>query len=117
MRKENVLIISRHPATIRFIKSLFPSDFFEVRIAEHIDKPEEVKEGIVVGNLPLPLIAKLIKDGKKFIYISMEIPQELRGKELNDEQVRKYICLYDVNKVELEKWPEEFVFFVFLNFI
>ena len=105
-KKEEVLIVSRHPATVRFIKSLFPSDFFEVKTVEHIDKPEEVKEGIVVGNLPLPLIAKLLKNGKKFIYVNMEIPQELRGKELDDEEVKKYITLYDVNSIELERWLE-----------
>ena len=97
-----VLIISGHDATIKYLSEIFGN--FEVRVIQHLSDLNEVNEDIVVGNLPLPLIAELLKRGKRFIYVSLIIPAELRGKELNSEQVKEYIELYEIKNLELERW-------------
>ena len=101
-RKIDVLVVSRHEGTINYISKLFSSDFFNIKVKDHIEKVEEVKEDIIVGNLPLNLIQKLLAKGKKFFYVALNIPRELRGKEIED--VSKYIEIYEVNSLELAKW-------------
>jgi len=102
MLGKKVLIISRHPATVDFLKEVFED--FEIVVKPHLETTEVPEEEIIVGNLPLNLIEKLVKAGKRFIYIAMSIPQELRGRELNSEQVKEYIELYEIKELKLEKW-------------
>ena len=62
----------------------------EVRVVSEIS-PEQVAQGDrVIGNLPIHLAAELCKRGGRYFHISMEVPSEMRGKELSSEDMVRY---------------------------
>ena len=97
-----VVIVSRHPATVNYLKTVFS----EAKVVSHINSPEDIPSGsLVIGNLPIHLIDELInKRGCRFVLVSLEIPQELRGKELNEEELRKYMRLLEITRLELSEF-------------
>jgi len=97
-----VVIVSRHESTIKLLKTVFS----EAKVVSHVSDPSEIPSGsLVIGNLPIHLIDELInKRGCRFVLVSLEIPQELRGKELNEEELRKYMRLLEISKLELSEF-------------
>ena len=96
-----VVIVSRHPATVNYLKTVFP----EAKVVSHISSIDEIPNGsLVIGNLPIHMIAELIKKGCRFVLVSLEIPRELRGKELSESELRKYMKLLEISKLELSEF-------------
>ena len=80
-----ILVVTRHTATCNWLKT---------RLAEHdlhftAHFTAEMTEGfeVVVGILPINLVADLNARGIRFFMVTMEVPAELRGKELTEEQM------------------------------
>jgi len=101
---ESVVIVSRHPATINYLKTVFP----KAKVISHLSNVDEVPSGsLVIGNLPIELVDKLINErGCRFISVVLNVPPELRGKELGEEELRKYMKLLEIKKLEISevKW-------------
>jgi len=84
-----VAIVSRHPATIEFLKKIFEDKGFEIDVIEHVDDPRELDEySVVAGNIPLSMMLKTTC--QIFMLLSLNIPREFRGKELGYEEAKKY---------------------------
>ena len=86
-----VLIVTRHTATVEWIKStLLPSD--EVSVVAHYAPGMEDSFDYVVGILPMNYVADMYVRNPKIRYyqVSMEVPEEFRGKELTIEQMDKF---------------------------
>lgn len=78
------LVVSRHQGLIDFLKEKgFINN--ETKIIDHISDPEEIRGKVVLGNLPFHLssLTKLI------ITPILEVPVEMRGKDLSKEEVEK----------------------------
>lgn len=59
------------------------------RVLTHIDNVEHLSTGdVVIGILPLNLIARLNAKGVRYIHLDIKVPAELRGQELSIEQLR-----------------------------
>ena len=63
----------------------------------HIDKQlshfeaEEIQAGDhIIGTLPVNLIAEVCKRGGRYFHLSLDIPIEVRGKELIPEEMTRY---------------------------
>jgi len=96
-----IVIVSRHPATIEFLKEKLPN----AKVIEHLNGPDDISFGaLVFGNLPLHMVEQLLQKGCRFIMVSLNIPRELRGKELSREELEKYIELYEIRRLKLEKF-------------
>lgn len=85
----NVLIITRHQATVEWIKStLFDTD--TVQVSNHYTPGMEEGAAYVVGILPVNLIADLCRKGVRYYQVVMDVPEEFRGKELTIEQMDEF---------------------------
>ena len=101
--RKTLYIISRHKATIDYLIDKLGKDR-DVVILEHLNSSDDIPAGVdVAGNLPVGLIAELVRKGCCFYYVSLKVPPELRGKELSREEVEKHISLLKINKLEVEE--------------
>jgi len=95
-----VVIVSRHEGTIDYLKKRYPN----AEVVNHIDDPKKFKDSLIIGNLPLHMVSEVLKNGNRFVMVSLDIPRELRGKELNESELKEYIKLYEIKKLELEEF-------------
>lgn len=94
-KTKKVLIVSRHKSTIQLLKQILQPIDIDVDVVEHIDNPEILaKYPIVIGNLPLSMYARLPEPKRPELFlVSLEIPRELRGRELGIEELKKYVTI------------------------
>jgi len=84
------LIVSRHKSTTELLKGLLEKHGIPYDVIDHIDDPNILKDYyIVLGNLPITIFEKV--QVPYYIQVSLNIPKELRGKELGIEELKKYI--------------------------
>jgi len=95
-----VVIVSRHEGTIDYLKKRYPN----AEVVNHIDDPKKFKDSLIIGNLPINIIDTLLKNGNRFVLLTLNVPQELRGKELGEEELKRYAKFYEVRKLELEEF-------------
>ena len=79
----DVIIVSRHDATVRLLRKRFPR-LGEVPVYTHVST-DTIDGKIVIGNLPLHLAARA-----NVVYnVSIDVPPDLRGKELSEEDLER----------------------------
>lgn len=79
--------ISRHSGAIAWAKSQgFPVDeqlaHFEVSLVQAGD--------VILGTLPVNLIAEVNARGGRYFHLTLDLPAELRGQELTAELMQMY---------------------------
>ncbi len=58
------------------------------RILDHLD-PAIIQPGdILIGSLPVNLVAAVCARGGRYLHLSLDLPSALRGRELSAEQMR-----------------------------
>ena len=92
--------ISRHPGAIEWAaRQKIPVD---QRLA-HLN-PATIKAGdTVIGSLPVNLAAKVCAAGAAYWHLSLELPAEMRGRELTAEQMELLDARVDLFEVTLPK--------------
>jgi len=98
------VIVTRHEGAIKWIRA----KGFDGEVVAHITEKdiESLKPGdIVIGVLPLQLIAEILSRGAEFILLSLPaVAFSDRGKELSPEEMDKAGAkLYRVKSVQLEE--------------
>lgn len=79
--------ITRH----RGAKDWAGEEGFPVDVAaEHFDTAEVRPGDRVLGSLPVNLAADVCARGGRYFHLSMEVPQEWRGRELSAEDMRRF---------------------------
>lgn len=59
-------------------------------VVEHLD-PDVIRDGdTVIGTLPVNLAAQVCERGARYLHLSLELPLELRGRELTADAMRAY---------------------------
>jgi CRISPR-associated protein Csx16 len=83
-------VVSRHPGAIAWLKSQAIEG--EIHPAWKNENTSLLSKGdIVVGNLPLTMIAEILKSGATFGLLNLpEVPLEKRGMELTPEELHKF---------------------------
>lgn len=83
-----VVIVTRHKALLEYIleQDVLVNTNEDTWVITHVSDPQEIRDRIVVGVLPLHLAA----EAREVWEYPMDIPKELRGQELTLEQVRQY---------------------------
>lgn len=57
------------------------------RYVSHL-APEQIKPGdTIIGSLPVNLAAAICARGARYLHLSMELPEHLRGQELSADQL------------------------------
>jgi len=77
------IVVSRHPALVQYLRERGVLTGREP-VVSHAS-PEDVRGKVVVGVLPLRLAAEAAEVWE----VPLELPPELRGRELTLEQVRR----------------------------
>ena len=79
--------ISRHPGAVEWAES----EGFHVdeRLA-HFDVTIVEQGDCILGTLPINLVAQVNERGGKYMHLTLELPSELRGKELTANDMREF---------------------------
>lgn len=79
-----VWFVSRHPGAVEWARRKTLAIDCHV---EHLD-PASIQPGdTVVGSLPVNLAAVVCGRGARYLHLSLELPADLRGKELTADQL------------------------------
>ena len=102
-----VAIVSRHKDTVKLLKCLFHPVHDKIDEIEHVEDPKQLDNyDVIAGNIPLSLFLRT--EAKHLILVSLNIPRELRGKELSLNELKKYAEFVAIYKnMEFEKWYPE----------
>lgn len=74
-----VLFVTRHPGAIEWAAR----QGIKAEAVTHLDA-SAVKHGdIVLGTLPVNLVAEINERGARYLHLSIDIPPDRRGKELS----------------------------------
>jgi len=94
--------VSRHQSTIKLLKQIWP----EAKVINHLENINEIPAGsLVIGNLPLTIVNKLINErGCRYVQVTLEVPPNLRGKELNEQELKKYMKLIEIQELKLAEF-------------
>ncbi|WP_095499174.1 CRISPR-associated protein Csx16 [Paraferrimonas haliotis] len=79
------VIVSRHPAAVRWLEQL---GFGNCEHQDHLSDINTLKEGdLVIGTLPIHLIAALTRKRVTYWHLSLTVPAHLRGVEMSENQL------------------------------
>jgi CRISPR-associated protein Csx16 len=59
------------------------------RVVEHLDVETVGPGDTVIGSLPVNLAARVCERGGRYLHLALEVPAEMRGKELTAEDMRR----------------------------
>lgn len=80
-----VYLITRHAGAIDWIKANKVQ--FDVHL-EHLASIDGLMSGdVVIGNLPVNIIANINALGVRYVHLSLDVPARLRGAELTVDQL------------------------------
>lgn len=80
-------LVSRHAGAVKW---LHRRGYEAVQTIAHLD-PTTIQPGdTVIGTLPVHLAAAVCARGARFVFLSVDIPAQLRGKELTDAQLDQF---------------------------
>ncbi len=78
--------VSRHPGA----REWAAEEGFNVdQVVEHLDIATIAPGDTVIGSLPVSLAADVCARGAAYLHLSLELPRELRGKELTASEMRQ----------------------------
>ena len=72
---------------------------------EHLEVETVQKGDTVIGTLPINLAARVCQRGARYLHLSLELPPELRGRELSASQMRRcnaHLQAYQIIPVPME---------------
>ncbi len=82
-----IYLISRHSGTLEWLKQQTDQPFTHLR---HLDRADAIVPGdIVLGTLPVNLVADLCQRGVRYFHLEINLPEQLRGQELSAADLHK----------------------------
>lgn len=79
--------ISRHPGAATWAES--EGFHIDQRLA-HFDVAEVQPGDVILGTLPISLVAEVNARGGRYFHLTLELPAEARGKELTADDMRYF---------------------------
>ena len=79
--------VSRHQGAQEFLAD---AGFADAEVVAHFDTGMVRRGDLVVGTLPIPLIAEVCSAGGRYMHLDMRVPGEFRGQELTADQMRDF---------------------------
>lgn len=90
-------IVSRHAGALAWLAA----EGWHGTQIDHLDIDCVAAHDVVIGTLPANLAAEVCAKGARYIHLALRIPLELRGVELNLQQMMTYgasLRAYDVKE-------------------
>lgn len=102
----NVLLVSRHSAARAWILA---QGLPITRVTHHLADDHGLVAGdMVVGTLPIQVVAQLNQQGIHYVHLSLTVKESLRGKELSTEDMDACQAKLEPFSVKAMLWPEGF---------
>lgn len=85
----SIVACTRHEGSKNVIRSLLPDSLKnrEIVFMPHVESIDDIDSDVVVGNLPTHLVRELTIRGIRFFNLTLDVPFELRGEDLSEDQV------------------------------
>jgi len=81
-----VLFVTRHPGAREWAHQ----QGLEVdALVDHLDIDRVQPGDEVIGSLPVNLAARICERGGRYLHLSLDLPRELRGRELTAQQMQQ----------------------------
>lgn len=97
LREPLTWLVSRHPGAVDFLGGA--GQHFDRHVA-HLD-PEAVRAGdTVIGTLPVNLAARVCERGARYLHLTLDLPEQLRGQELDADQLAALDARLEEYRVE-----------------
>lgn len=92
--------VTRHEGALEWARN----QGIDARRLEHLDMSMIKGGDLIMGTLPVPLIADICLKGARYLHLSMTVPPELRGQELNAQDMERFGArLEEFNVQRIEK--------------
>lgn len=79
--------ISRHQGAVDWVAS----QNIDVDVVQaHLDVSKIMSNDVVIGNLPINLVAEICERGAEYVHLTITVPEHLRGKELSEEDLKNH---------------------------
>lgn len=81
-----VYFITRHPGAVAWARQ----EGIDVdQVIDHLDVTTIRPGDTIIGTLPVNLAAQVCARGASYLHLSLELPPEMRGKELTVEDMQR----------------------------
>lgn len=82
-----VWFVSRHPGAVEWARR---KGLAVQRQVAHLDVEQVDRGDTVIGTLPVNLAAKVCERGARYLNLSLDLPEEARGRELGADELERY---------------------------
>lgn len=97
--------VSRHPGAIEWAcRKALAID----RFVPHFDPAPLHKGDVVIGTLPVHQAARVCALGARYVHLALDLPAEMRGRELSADQIESFGARLDAFDVNLSARQPEF---------
>jgi CRISPR-associated protein Csx16 len=95
-----VLLVTRHPAAQEWIAARCSG---QIHRLTHLQLSDVQAGDCVVGVLPIPMVADIIKRGARYLNLDIDVPEAARGRELSTAELEAFgakLVEYHVQRVD-----------------
>jgi len=89
--------VSRHPGAVAWAAR---QGLAVDRLVAHLDTGLIQAGDVVIGTLPVNLAAEVCRRGGRYLHLSLQLPLDMRGRELGAEDMEHYGARLDAYGVE-----------------
>lgn len=87
--------VTRHPGAVEWAQRRG----IEAQMVSHLD-PTSIRPGdVVIGTLPVHLVAEVCARGGRYLHLTMNVPPEARGRELTADDMKQFGARLEEYKV------------------
>ncbi|MDD5297615.1 MAG: CRISPR-associated protein Csx16 [Rhodocyclaceae bacterium] len=90
--------VSRHPGAVAWASR---QGLAVDRLVAHLDTADIQPGDVVVGTLPVNLAAEVCRQGGRYLHLALELPLEMRGRELSADDLERFGACIAAYTVEM----------------
>jgi CRISPR-associated protein Csx16 len=91
------LFVTRHPGAVEWCAR---QGIAVDRTVEHLELAEVQPGDVVIGTLPVHVVAEVCSRGARYLHLALELPAEQRGRELTAEEMVRFGARLVEHRVE-----------------
>lgn len=99
-----VWFVSRHPGAMEWAQR---GGIRYHRLVPHLDLARVRTGDTIIGTLPVPLAAQVCARGARYLHLTLDLPEILRGRELGAEDLQRIgarLEAFEVRALPEEMW-------------
>ena len=97
VRHGRIWLVTRHKGAVDWVRR---NGVCVDRLVDHLDVEEIARGDMVIGVLPFHLAARVCARGARFFSLSLEVPPDYRGQELDADDLERFGARLEEYRVE-----------------